>query len=643
MKVIFVITLLVNLLCSSISLAAVLSNQSNVSGQVKAVVTGLVLNRTTHTYDSTLTLTNTGNPLYTSITVAVTGLPANVKLQNATSTDNNGNPSIVVALPNLGWLTAQKLPAVTVKFSNPKLIKFGISTLIYGTNIPPVAVTTYHNDNLRTGWNANETLLTPANVADTAKFGLLNTVTLDDQVDAQPLLVPNVSISKGNFTGTHNVVYVVTESNTVYAIDALSGQILLSSNLGSPVVWPITCMNNGPNVGITSTPVIDPIKNLLYLITYTSETNGPVYRIHALDLGSLTDKIPPVVITASHKLTDGSVFTFNATYQRQRPALILTNNNVYAGFGSFCDLGGNKSRGWLLGWSSDTLQPLTANQLTDSEATNTLALSAIWMSGYGISSNASGQLFFITGNSGSNADNTTSYNGVSNIQESVVKVSPDLSTVTDIFTPYDVKFLDDIDGDFGASGVLLLPPQPGKIPNLAVAAGKNGLIYLLNSDNLGGYTEGGPDNVLGISQMGACFCGQSMYVDGNGIAHVVTSGGLPVNTWKVQTSSTEVPQLIHEATSQNLSSGQDWGFFTSISSAASVNQIIWAVSRPLSSTSPIKLYAFDPNNSLATIFTADAGTWPNIGGNANLVPVVANGYVYVASYKQLAIFGLLTK
>ena len=147
-----------------------------------------------------------------------------------------------------------------------------------------VAVTTYHYDNNRTGWNKNETVLTPANVG-TPSFGWLRTVVLDDQVDAQPLVVPGVLITAGQFQGTHDVVYVATEHNTVYAIDVHSGIVLLHRSLGPPVPLPLGCMNNGPNVGINSTPVIDLASNTLYVMIYTLVA-GPEYRLYALDLGA---------------------------------------------------------------------------------------------------------------------------------------------------------------------------------------------------------------------------------------------------------------------------------------------------------------------------------------------------------------------
>ena len=221
---------------------------------------------------------------------------------------------------------------------------------------PTESVTTYHYDNYRTGWNPNETILTPTNV-NGSSFGLLQTVTLDQQVDAQPLLVPGVNITAGNYQGTHDVVYVVTENDTVYAIDAESGTILLSPNFGPPVLYPMGCQ--APYDGINSTPVIDLPNNILYVMVYTNQTTGPAYYLHALDLGSLTDTVSPELVAASHTLSDGSTFSFNATNQRQRPALLLANGNVYAAFGSMCS-DNSLARGWLMGWPP---MPMTSSLL----------------------------------------------------------------------------------------------------------------------------------------------------------------------------------------------------------------------------------------------------------------------------------------
>jgi hypothetical protein len=194
-------------------------------------------------------------------------------------------------------------------------------------------------------------------------------VVFDGQVDAQPLVVPGVLITAGQCPGAHAVVYVATEHNTVCAIDVHSGTVLLSRNLGPPVPLPLGCMNNGPNVGVNSTPVIDFASKTLHVMNYTLVA-GPEYRLHALDLGSLSDRVAPKLVTASHTLNNGTTFKFNATYQRQRPALLLANGSIYAGFGSFCDLSANVSRGWLLGWTAGSLAPFPSNQLLDQQPTS---------------------------------------------------------------------------------------------------------------------------------------------------------------------------------------------------------------------------------------------------------------------------------
>jgi hypothetical protein len=517
---------------------------------------------------------------------------------------------------------------------------------------------TYHYNSQRTGWNDAEQILTPANVGSSA-FGLLQTVALDDQVDSQPLLVTQQMIKD---VGKRDVIYVATENN---AIDAVTGAVLLSPNFGKPVpmsVLPGQCNNNANNVGITSTPVIDVSAGLMYAITYTYENSAPVYRIHALNLTDLTDKIPSKVITASNKLSDGTTYNFQPQYSRQRSALLEANGNIYAGFASFCDLSANNSRGWLLGWQTGSLTPLAANELTDTQtdaqtpappangcttgSCNDFFLSSIWMSGYGVAADSSGDLYFVTGNSDTVRAN--------NIQDSAVRMSSDLSTVKDFFTPADFGALDQGDADFGSGGLLVLPDQPGPLPHLAVAAGKAGLLYILNRDSMGGFVPGGPDKPQSVNTTW-CHCGPSYFVGSDGVGRVVSSGGTgtQLTTWKVNTSlpvalaSEGTSASLFTSSEENGTEGiQDSGFFTTISSNGTQanTAVIWAMSRPdAASKNHVSLYAFNGTASggnLATLFHHDAGTWPNTGGNANIVPLEANGKVYVATYQQLAIFGL---
>jgi outer membrane protein assembly factor BamB len=517
-----------------------------------------------------------------------------------------------------------------------------LCTLACGlTAAAQVAVTTYHYDNYRTGWNSQETTLT-VSALQNSTFAVLGKVALDDQVDAQPLIVPNVTITTGKYPGLHTVVYVATDNNTIYALDATTGKILLNPNFGPPVVRPLGCGKNNPDVGINSTPVIDLSSNTLYAIIYTQQTTGPAYYIHALDLGSLTDKVPPQLVAASHTLSNGTTYEFNAVYQRQRPALLLANSTVYAGFGSFCDLDGNLSRGWLLGWQTGTLAPLEQSLLPDTQSTSAknFYLSSVWMSGSGPAADDSGNVLFVTGNSDPSG---TAYDGVTDIEESVIKVSPDLSTVLDLFTPDNVKSLDEHDQDFGSGGVMVLPDQRGSISHLAVASGKTGQMFLMNEDDLGGFSTT-KNNVLGTYNIGPCWCSESYFVDPvDGNARVVSSGGTSVMVWELQTSPS--PALTNVTNSPSINVHNN-GFFTTVSSNGTASPIIWALARPTPTSPALELYAFAPDLGGATmtqLFAGQAGTWVKGGINPNIMPVVANGRVYVASYKELSILGLKTK
>ncbi|MBV9993221.1 MAG: hypothetical protein JOZ72_18255 [Alphaproteobacteria bacterium] len=514
-----------------------------------------------------------------------------------------------------------------------------------GAPAQAVNVTTYHYDNSRTGWNAGETALSPRALRRGVRnqtFKLTASVALDDQVDAQPLLVTNQQIQG---QGAHDVVYVTTANNTVYAIDASSGAILLQRNFGPPVPeWqlPGGCSTNAVNVGTTATPVIDAASGRLYFVSYTFDNGVYGYFLHAVDLSTLADALAPVKVAATGHLSNGDTYAFDASVSRQRAALLLANGNVYAAFASFCDLAADKSRGWLLGWQKDTLAPLAHNELTNirKKAPNDFFLTPIWMSGYGpAAAPDTVDLYFVTGNSDPGG---RSISFVKNIAESAVRMKGDLSAVESAFTPGNAATLEKTDGDFGSGGFLLLPAQPGAASHLGVAAGKDGAMYLMDADNLG---DGKPGDTkpLGTYDIGPCWCGPSYYTASDGTGRVVGSGGNALTVWKVRTSAgTRLKQLLSVPEDFG---AQDPGFFTTVSSNGTTagSAVVWAVTRPDSSADPkVKLYAFDPEAKPANalLFSGDAGQWPNTDGNANIVPVVANGRVYVASYQTLSIFGL---
>jgi hypothetical protein len=502
---------------------------------------------------------------------------------------------------------------------------------------------------MRTGWNPYETTLTPGLTGNVnqVSFGVLHGVPLgdpaNDYVDAQPLEVKALTIAGT----TQDVVYVATEANNIYAISASGpalGKILVQRQLGAPVPRPVHCTNNGPVLGINSTPVIrlDP-KDLtsggtMYVMSYELVNNAPTYKLHALNLKTLADKIAPATVTASRTLTDNTMYNFNAVVSRQRAALLEAHGNIYAAFASFCDFYASKTRGWLLGWNEYDLTPLPANHLENrlSSAPNSFFLTSIWMSGYGVAFSPGGHLYFVTGNSDKSG---TTYDPPNNVQESVVKVSADLTQLLDYFTPTNVAALDRVDADFASGGVMIVPDLSGEAFPTVVAAGKAGRLYLINRNDM----EHNTGEVLASVSIGGCWCGPSYFLGSDGVRRIVSSGGSHIGVWKAPTS----PATLEPDKSFSIGSGQDPGFFTTVSSNGQNpgTAIIWAVSRPLGpNTVPpysVTLYAFDPTAPTGSqpVFSSIAGSWPNPPANANIVPVVANGKVFVASFAALNIFG----
>ena len=502
-----------------------------------------------------------------------------------------------------------------------------VTALTPGTALAQ-AVTTYHNDTLRTGWNPSETTLTIANVGG-GSFGVQASTKLDSQVDAQPLVVPNQIIGK---QGAHTVVYVVTGGDSLYAIDGVTGVILDHRRFGAPVpqsALPGQCNNNGTSVGITSTPVINTANGTLYLIADTYENGQAVFRVHAVSLSTLKDTIPPVVVSASAALTDGTSYSFDANVSRQRAALLLSGSTLYAAFSSYCDQAASTTRGWMLGWDTTALAPLAHNTLTDAVpgSQSNFFLNSIWMSGYGPSTASAGNTVYVVT---SNSDKNTY--SASNLDESVLKLSADLSATQSYFTDPNRANLDQGDSDLGAGGAMLSPQEPGLNPKLVFAAGKGGSMYMFDRST-------GLD-LLGTYQIGSCWCGPSYFTGSDGVGRIVSSGGSTAIVWGLNTPASS-PASLTQLASTAIASGQEGGFFTSVSSNGQQagTAIVWAVGRPTKVPGSLPLYAIDPGSG-AIIYTATAGSWTRGNSNANTVPTVAGGHVYVATNKELTIFGL---
>ena len=361
---------------------------------------------------------------------------------------------------------------------------------------------------------------------------------------------------------------------------------------------------------------------------------GPVYRVHAVSLSTLHDTVSPApIVSASAALLDASQYSFNPQFSRQRAALLLSGGKLYAAFASYCDAGGVQTRGWLLAWNTPGLAMLPANYLTNLTAPQigvARYLTTIWMSGYGPSTLSSGDnIYLATGNSA-----RPTYAAPVNLSESVVKIAPDLSGIQGYFTDPDQADLDKADLELGSGGVMVLPTMPGANPRLLIAAGKAGNMYLLDA------TPANTVKLLATYAIGPCWCGPSFYTGADGVSRVVSSGGSSVIIWDLHTSKNSRATLTQERMVP-ISSGQDGGFFTSVSSngVKAGTAIIWAVGRPTTVPSAPTLYAIDPVTGHILLQMA-AGSWVNGGSNANIVPTVANGHVYIGSNGQLQIFGL---
>lgn len=352
-----------------------------------------------------------------------------------------------------------------------------------------VQILTSHGDNARTSANTSETLLTPGNV-NKNNFGKLFTYPIDYQALAQPLYVPGVDIPG---KGIHNVVYVATMADSVYAFDGESNEgdnaaplwhvnftdpangITTASGAFLPCA---TTEDRGPGFtqeGIVATPVIDVATNTMYLVAKTLENGTVRHKLHALDLGSGQEKFGgPITIDATVTSNAGTVVNFNSLHQKNRPGLLLMNGVVYLAFGSnYCN-DGNHS--WVLGYDAATLQQTGVFNTNPDHG-----LTSIWQAGGGLAADEQGFIYPLTSEGNFDVDI-----GGQGYTHAVLKLSGALELV-DFFIPWSVAYLNDHDLDLSGCSPLILPDQDGPFPHVIVAAGKQGTIYVLDRDSLGGY------------------------------------------------------------------------------------------------------------------------------------------------------------
>ncbi|MGO8986440.1 MAG: hypothetical protein ACLQFM_16790 [Terriglobales bacterium] len=479
-----------------------------------------------------------------------------------------------------------------------------------------VAVTTWHYDNLRSGANSSETILTPQNV-NQANFGQLFTQPVDGQVIGQALYLPSITIPGA---GVHNVVYVATMHDSVYAFDADSN----SGGDGNPL-WHTTFLVNGATtvpislqkcggttfwteVGIVSTPVIDPVAGTLYVVAKTYENSKFVHRLHALDVTTGLEKSgSPVVITASYE-SAGVNYVFADMMQVNRPALLLENGYLYIAFGSNgCRSG--LEEGWVVAYKAKTLKPAG---VFDDEPGESAA--AVWMRGGGLSADSAGNVY------GATADGP--FAAGLNFGQSVFKLkeSGNELQLADWFTPYNELYLDDNDLDM-SEPVLVLPQQSGPYPNLVAVVGKEGTIYILDQENLGHFCATCTQGDTQIVQELPAFApeGGALVYWNNAI--YTSSTGSPI-------SAVELTNGVLATTPFAQSKKVDSGHSPVISANGNTDGVLWLITGAT-------LSAFDAT-TLARLYTDALPPLPHFANQ-----VVANGKVYIGSNNSVVVYGLL--
>lgn len=507
-------------------------------------------------------------------------------------------------------------------------------------------VFTQHNDNGRTGQNVNETVLTTANVNST-QFGKLFSYSLDGYVYAQPLYVEGVNIP-GH--GTHNVVYVATEHDSIYALDAdgATPTVLWQTSFIDPAssitTVPATDLTGNdliPEIGITGTPVIDPAKNALYVVVATKELVGGTYqyfqRLHALNLTNGADLAgSPVVINVSvpgkGSGQSGGNVAFGSLLQNQRPGLLLLNGVIYVTWGSHNDQ--YPFHGWVIGYTETTLQLESAFNTTPNAAGG-----GIWQGGGGAAADTNGNIFVATSNGMLDAN----LGGI-DYGDSFLRLSTTGGTlaVADYFSPYNQGTMSIENLDLGSGGALVLPDQPGPITHLLVGGGKTASIYLVDRDSMGGYGPGS-DNIvqeledilsvpaleLGIRGLPAYWNGQ-VYVAGVGdlVKAFALSNGL-LSTFPFSQSPTK-----------NFYPGAS----PTVSSNASTHGVVWVLETDgYAKGNPAVLHAYDAANVADELYNSKMHATHDSAGPAVkfAVPTVVNGKVYVGAQSQLNVYGLL--
>jgi hypothetical protein len=522
-------------------------------------------------------------------------------------------------------------PLTTIT-SNPATLTVNPVVTSAGTD-----VTTYHNDIARTGQNTTETMLTQANVNMTT-FGLLRNLAVDGLVDAEPLYLSQLSVAGA----VHNVVFIVTEHDSVYAFDSDSGaQLWKVSLLGSGETTSDDrgCGQVTPEIGITSTPVIDRnagAHGILYAVAMSK--NGSTYfqRLHALDITTGAElEGGPVTVQATYPGTgdnsSGGQVAFDPGQYKERAALLLLNGVIYTSWASHCDF--SPYTAWIMGYNQRTLAQTSVLNLTPNGSEG-----SIWQSGGGLAADAQGNIYALIANG--TFDTALNVNGFPNQQDygnGFVKVSTTGGNlkVADYFNMSNTVNESGGDVDLGSGGPMVLPDLSyGTVGtlNLAVGAGKDGNLYVVNRNNMGKWNANSnnvyqelpgalPNGVFGAP---AYFNNAVYYCDVNSTLKSFSIAGGKLSTTPVQTGASFTYP----------------GLLPSVSTNGTSNGIVWGIEN----TGNAVLHAFAANNLTQELYNSDQASngRDHFGsGNKFITPMIADGKVFAATTNSVAVFGLL--
>jgi Bacterial Ig-like domain (group 1) len=479
-------------------------------------------------------------------------------------------------------------------------------------------ITTWHYDNVRSGANTTETVLTPENVNST-NFGKQFTQPVDGIIVGHPLYLPGVAIPG---RGVHNVVYVATMNDTVYAFDANSGSLsalwttsLLDYSPPGATPVPIKVKGCGATVawtqtGVISTPVIDPIADVIYLLAETYESSQVVHRLHALDVTTGIEVGGwPITIQASYTYND-ETYTFVDTHEMNRPGLLLNNGYVYAGFGSGGCNGGDQ--GWVMSFNTLTAQ----QEAFDLEPGNRFG--SVWQKGAGLSADSDGYVYADSGEGGM-------VGGV-DLAITVFKLAPSGSSqlsLADWFTPWNWSYLSANDVDIN-NAVVILPDQSGPVPHEAITLGKEGTIYVLNRDNMGQLCAScnGSDTQVVQELLKVAIMGYTPVV-WNGSVYITGSSKIQIYTLNNGLLRPSISSTIGHIT------------HAVITSNGTSNGIVWFNNgNHLTALNALNLHELYNSNEAAN----GRDTLPPYAHFGS--PIVADGEVFVGTLDSLVVYGL---